>query len=135
MGDGKSPRVTTAELRAALEAVRDTLDQLRAQIADLNADGRAVSDSLTTVRAELDNLTESVERLTAWAHTGNGRESASTRLSILEREVESLKAVVTEMDKRKSESEAAAIGGRWALVAAAVSALSAVVAAIIAAWN
>lgn len=136
---GKSPRVTTAELRGALESVKETLGQLREQIEGLDGDGRATAESLATIRTEMSTLTEDVGKLVVWAYTGNGKESVSTRLTLLERDVNGLKSSRADEEKTKRmdvrTADAASIRGRWALAAAIVSAVTAVAAAAIAAFS
>ena len=126
-------RVTTAELRAKLVAVRDTLEALRTQTGALSEDGHATSNAVSVVRSELATLADNVEGLVAWAHTGNGKESASTRLTLLERDIEGLKNKFVEGEKERQKYELAQARGRWTVVAATISALAAVGAAAIAA--
>ena len=135
-GDDDRPRrVTTAELREALKSVRETLRTVRAQLTALSTDSHATSEAVSVVRSELAALAEDVEKLVAWAHTGNGRESASTRITLLERDLGSIKKDLAEDAVQRQKFEAAQARGRWTVAAATISALAAVGAAAIAALS
>ena len=105
------------------DRIVEALDATRQLVADLDERSRAQDSMLQEIRHDFRSVTETVERLSTLMWTSNGHDSFVTRLTLAERDMADVKAMLKEHRAAQVRLKAAVLPAMIGLIGAIATAL------------
>lgn len=105
MDEDKVSTSLSEQLSKTLTATTNLIHELHSEIHDSNVSVNVLKSDVYSINQKLESLTKSIDSLTKIVKDGNGTQPLTTRVLLLETNVQNISTWISKVEKTREESE------------------------------